>query len=172
MSIELKGNNYYSRVFKRVNYKLQNSTFWVVITIWDWGEFFGIHKQIQNTRSMGSCTFHPNVATIPIWLLPLYIRMPPPFASGCYHFPPGCRPFSTRMYHIRKSAAAAIPSGCLTSGIQEPDGRGGSFNFSGQTYPDPPIVLTRRISQQFCTVPRCFPEASRYLRLTSLDIYI
>ena len=31
MSIELKGNNYYSRVFKRVNYKLQNSTFWVVI---------------------------------------------------------------------------------------------------------------------------------------------
>ena len=32
MSIELKGNNYYSRVFKRVNYKLQNSTFWVVIS--------------------------------------------------------------------------------------------------------------------------------------------
>ena len=31
MSIELKGNNYYSKVFKRVNYKLSNSTFWVVI---------------------------------------------------------------------------------------------------------------------------------------------
>ena len=31
MSIELKGNNYYSKVFKRVNYKLWNSTFWVVI---------------------------------------------------------------------------------------------------------------------------------------------
>ena len=31
MLIGLKGNNYYSRVFKRVNYKLQNSTFWVVI---------------------------------------------------------------------------------------------------------------------------------------------
>ena len=31
MPIELKGNNYYSKVFKRVNYKLQNSTFWVVI---------------------------------------------------------------------------------------------------------------------------------------------
>ena len=31
MSIELKGNNYYSRVFKRVNYKLQNNMFWVVI---------------------------------------------------------------------------------------------------------------------------------------------
>ena len=29
--IELKGNNYYSKVFKRVNYKLSNSTFWVVI---------------------------------------------------------------------------------------------------------------------------------------------
>ena len=32
MPIELKGNNYYSEVFKRVNYKLQNNTFWVVIT--------------------------------------------------------------------------------------------------------------------------------------------
>ena len=31
MSIELKGNNYYSKVFKRVNYKLSNSTFWIVI---------------------------------------------------------------------------------------------------------------------------------------------
>ena len=33
MLIELKGNNYYSKVFKRVNYKLQNNTFWVVITL-------------------------------------------------------------------------------------------------------------------------------------------
>ena len=33
MLIELKGNNYYSKVFKRVNYKLQNNTFWVVIII-------------------------------------------------------------------------------------------------------------------------------------------
>ena len=32
MLIELKGNNYYSKVFKRVNYKLWNSPFWVVIT--------------------------------------------------------------------------------------------------------------------------------------------
>ena len=32
MLIELKGNNYYSKVFKRVNYKLSNNTFWVVIT--------------------------------------------------------------------------------------------------------------------------------------------
>ena len=31
MLIELKGNNYYSKVFKRVNYKVSNSTFWVVI---------------------------------------------------------------------------------------------------------------------------------------------
>ena len=31
MLIRLKGNNYYSKVFKRVNYKLSNSTFWVVI---------------------------------------------------------------------------------------------------------------------------------------------
>ena len=33
MLIELKCNNYYSKVFKRVNYKLSNNTFWVVITI-------------------------------------------------------------------------------------------------------------------------------------------
>ena len=33
MLIGLKGNNYYSKVFKRVNYKLSNSTFWVVITL-------------------------------------------------------------------------------------------------------------------------------------------
>ena len=31
MLIGLKGNNYYSMVFKRANYKLQNSMFWVVI---------------------------------------------------------------------------------------------------------------------------------------------
>ena len=32
MLIELKGNNYYSSVFKRDNYKLLNSMFWVVIS--------------------------------------------------------------------------------------------------------------------------------------------
>ena len=31
MLIWLKGDNYYSKVFKRVNYKLWNNTFWVVI---------------------------------------------------------------------------------------------------------------------------------------------
>ena len=32
MPIELKGLNYYSKVFKRINYRLSNSTFWVVIS--------------------------------------------------------------------------------------------------------------------------------------------
>ena len=32
MPIGLKGDNYYSKVFKRVNYKLWNNTFWVVIS--------------------------------------------------------------------------------------------------------------------------------------------
>ena len=32
MLIGLKCDNYYSKVFKRVNHKLSNSTFWVVIT--------------------------------------------------------------------------------------------------------------------------------------------
>ena len=31
--IGLKGDNYYSKVFKRVNYKLWNNTFWVVIIV-------------------------------------------------------------------------------------------------------------------------------------------
>ena len=31
MLIGLKGDNYYSKVFKRVNYRLSNNTFWVVI---------------------------------------------------------------------------------------------------------------------------------------------
>nr|CAN84137.1 hypothetical protein VITISV_021092 [Vitis vinifera] len=82
---------------------------------------------------------------------------------------------STRMSHIRNSAAppfhldvrtahpefcTAIPPGCITSGILlrrhftrmfririlTPDGRGGRFNFSGQTYPDPLIALIRRVS--------------------------
>ena len=33
-----------------------------------------------------------------------------------------------------------------------PDGRRGRFNFPGQTYPNPLIALTRRVSQPFCTV--------------------
>ena len=32
MLIGLNGQNYYSQVFKMINYKLWNSTFWVVIT--------------------------------------------------------------------------------------------------------------------------------------------
>ena len=32
MLIGLKGDNYYSKEFKRVYYKLSNNTFWVVIT--------------------------------------------------------------------------------------------------------------------------------------------
>ena len=78
---------------------------------------------------------------------------------------------STRMYYIRKSAAT-IPPGCIASEIMTPDGGGERFNFHDQTYPDPPIALTRRISQQFCTVLRCSPEASQYVRPTSLDIYL
>ena len=32
MLIGLKSDNYYSKVFKRVYYKISNNTFWVVIT--------------------------------------------------------------------------------------------------------------------------------------------
>ena len=76
---------------------------------------------------------------------------------------------SDRIFHIRR----------LT-----PDGRAGRFNFPGQTYPDLLIALTRRASAAdisaypesihgrhfrlpgFCAVPRCSPEASRYVRPT------
>ena len=44
MLIELKCNNYYSKVFNRVNYKLQNNTFWVVIT--------SPNRQITNPLAM------------------------------------------------------------------------------------------------------------------------
>ena len=88
-------------------------------------------------------------------------------------------------YPLRKSGwscSAAIPPGCLTSGTHllrifrirrlTPDGRGEHFNFPSQTYPDPLVALTRRVSQPFCTVPRCSPEASRYVRLTFWDIFL
>ena len=55
MLIELKGNNYYSKVFKRVNYKLQNNTFWVVINALNKLKERGCPKQAQgNGRSMQS----------------------------------------------------------------------------------------------------------------------
>ena len=54
MLIRLKGNNYYSKVFKRVNYKLSNSTFWVVI--------------ISSTKILTNIT-QSNAKTCPVWLL-------------------------------------------------------------------------------------------------------
>ena len=48
MLIGLKGNNYYSKVFKRVNYKLWNSTFWVVINgLSITYEIFSIQQEIN-----------------------------------------------------------------------------------------------------------------------------
>ena len=41
MPIELKGQNYYSKVFKRINYKLSNSTFWVVINVFNDDAYIG-----------------------------------------------------------------------------------------------------------------------------------
>ena len=110
--------------------------------------------------------------------------------SGCRHhstrlsraITPGCRrhyiwlpPLSTRMYHIRNSGRVTFHLLRMFHIRQTfPDGRRGHFNFHDQTYPDPPIALTRRISQQFCIVPRCSPEASPYVQPTfryfSLDI--
>ena len=41
MPIELKGQNYYSKVFEKINYKLSNSTFWVVISILHATSYYG-----------------------------------------------------------------------------------------------------------------------------------
>ena len=131
---------------------------------------------------MGSCTLHPAAKSFPPGCRH--------FTPGCAAIIPGCQKLSTRlpphytrllrhlhsvaatlhpataastrMYYIRKSAAT-IPLGCIAYGILTSDGRGERFNFHDQTYPDPPIALTRRISQQFCTVSRCSPKASQYV---------
>ena len=97
-----------------------------------------------------------------------------------------------RSFHLDVSHleffSADIPSGYLTSGILSGRrstfsgyftssawrrmGKEGVSTFPCQTYPDPLIALTRRVSQPFCTVLRCSPEASRYLRPTFWDILL
>ncbi|RVW21479.1 hypothetical protein CK203_112621 [Vitis vinifera] len=71
---------------------------------------------------------------------------PPPFHPDVSH-----PAHSIRIFHIRH----------LT-----PDEREGRFNFPGQAYPDRLIMFIRRVSQPFCTMPRCSPKASRYVRPT------
>ena len=102
----------------------------------------------------------------------------------------GARRHFTRMsaptFHLNVShpeiCCADISPGCLTSRISAaspfhpdvlhpdicirrltPDGKGRRFNFSDWIYPDPLIAPTRRVSQIFCTMPQCSPEASRYV---------
>ena len=83
-----------------------------------------------------------------------------------------CR-HSTQISHIRNSVRVTFHLLRIFHIRQTyPDGKGGLFNFPGQTYPDPPIAPTRRVSQPFCTVPRCSPEASRYVRPTFWDILL
>ena len=135
---------------------------------------------------------HPAAKSFPPGCTAIYTRLPPFTPGCCHHYTRRCQKLSirlrrhlhpaaatlhsadaasTRMYYIRKSAAT-IPPECIASGIMTPDGREERFNFHNQTYPDPPIALTRRILQQFCIVPRCSPEASRYVQQTSLDIFL
>ena len=58
MLIGLKGNNYYSKVFKRVNYKLSNSTFWVVFTMAEM-ERLVFHRVREGVRSASSSGARP-----------------------------------------------------------------------------------------------------------------
>ena len=98
-------------------------------------------------------------ATIPLGYITSGILLPPPFHPDVLHpefcsavIQPGC-------LTSRWSCSSAIPPGCLTSETHllrifrirrlPLDGRGGRFNFHGQTYPDPLIALIRRVSQPF-----------------------
>ena len=101
--------------------------------------------------------FHPDV-------------LHPEFCSAV--IPPRCltseillRRHSTRMSHIRHT-----PSPDISHPVPDVGWEMRRFNFPSQTYPDPLIALTQRVSQPFCTVPRCSPEASRYLQPTFWDI--
>ena len=71
---------------------------------------------------------------------------------------------------VRRHFISGIPCvDILHPDISQLDGRERRFNFSGQTYPDLLIALTRRVFSQY-TVPRCSPEASWYFRPTFWDI--
>ena len=103
----------------------------------------------QHIQNFAPQTFHSDVSH-------------PKFCS--VNIPPGCLTFEIllRRHSIRIFCIRRLP----------PDGKGGRFNFPGQTYPDSLIALTRRVSQPFCTVPWCSPEASRYVRPTFWDILL
>ena len=97
--------------------------------------------------------------------------------SGCRHFPPGCRvplhpdaaaippgfrrhyirlqPLFTRMYHIRN-----FDVGWKRRAFQLP-----RSHISGSAYSAYPESFAA-----FCTVPRCSPEASLYVRSTFWNI--
>nr|CAN60356.1 hypothetical protein VITISV_028403 [Vitis vinifera] len=84
-------------------------------------KFFGIHARSilgQGVR------IHHRRASGP------HIRIG--IAPGCRHLHPGCRALSTPDVHVRNSGAGWERR---------------RFNFSGRTYPDPPIAPTRRVSQ-------------------------
>ena len=128
--------------------------------------------------------FHPTAATLHPVTATFHPAAPPlhptakRFTSGCSHFTPCCRRFhpdashpelwchhSTRMFHIRNSDRVTFHIIRMFHIWQTyPDEGRGRFNFHDQTYSDPSIVLTRRISQQFCTMLQCSPEASQYVR--------
>ena len=71
MPIELKGNDYYSKVFKRVNYKLWNSTFWVVITL--------LSSSSSLTPSFQSSL---SLATPLLFVQQKSLSQPPPWQGG------------------------------------------------------------------------------------------
>ena len=144
-------------------------SFLITKAIRDWGDFFGIHGKAMKSCPDRIC-YHPDSAsghTIggrwDVWHRTFHLDVSHP--EFCFaDIPPGCL---TSENLIRRHSIRIFCIQCLT-----PDGRGGRFNFPGQTYLNPLIALIRRVSQIFCTVSRCSPEASRYLRPTFWDILL
>ena len=64
MPIELKGLNYYSKVFKMINYRLSNSTFWVVIIYpllqWVHVIYMSWKKNLINIKTLNKSWFGLN----------------------------------------------------------------------------------------------------------------
>ena len=83
MPIELKGNNYYSKVFKRANYKLQNSMFWVVINKL-WNNTFWVVITLLSLSSSLTPPFQSSLslATPLLSVQQKSLSQPPPWQGG------------------------------------------------------------------------------------------
>ena len=109
MSIELKGNNYYSRVFKKANYKLQNSMFWVVIKV---GHFHCMmDEHILEHSSFGA--FCISVCSLSHAGAYLVLREHQPFSELSFTFGSSCWPLRVAYLGIPSFPKIIRPCTCF-----------------------------------------------------------